>query len=146
MAKLATKVQSLAARAHSSLYRRTEGRFGGRMFGAPVLLLNTVGRKSGRARTTPLLYLREGEDYVIVASNGGAKKHPAWYLNLMEHPETTVEVEGGKERVRAERTSPEEKARLWPKLVEMYPGYADYQKKTEREIPVVILRSLERPA
>jgi len=116
------------------------------MFGAPVLLLNTTGRKSGKARTTPLLYLKEGEDYVIVASNGGASKHPAWYLNLRENPATTVEVEGRKERIRAEEASPGEKARLWPKLVEMYPPYASYQKKTDRGIPVVILHPLERPA
>jgi F420H(2)-dependent quinone reductase len=139
MAKLADKAQGLATRFHSSLYRKTEGRFGGQMFGAPVLLLNTVGRKSGKPRTTPLLYLADGDDYAIVASNGGAPKHPAWWLNLRERPEATVEVGGRKARVRAEEAGPEEKARLWPKLVEMYPSYADYQKKTKREIPVVVL-------
>lgn len=130
-------------RAHTSAYRATDGRFGGKVFGAPVLLLNTVGRKSGRKRTSPLLYLEDGGDYAIVASAGGQPKHPAWYLNLTARPETTVEVGGREVRVRAETASPEERARLWPKLVEMYGSYADYQKKTDREIPVVLLHPME---
>jgi deazaflavin-dependent oxidoreductase (nitroreductase family) len=109
------------------------------MLGSQVLLLNTVGRKSGRKRTTPLLYLRDGGDYVIVASKGGAPAHPAWYYNLKASPETTVQVGASEVRVRAEEASLEEKARLWPKLVEMYPSYEDYQKKTDREIPVIVL-------
>jgi deazaflavin-dependent oxidoreductase (nitroreductase family) len=124
---------------HTSVYRASGGRVGGRMLGSQVLLLNTVGRKSGRKRTTPLLYLRDGDDYVIVASKGGAPAHPAWYHNLKASPKTRVEIGPSEVRVRAEEASPEEKARLWPKLVEMYPSYEDYQRKTDREIPVVIL-------
>lgn len=133
-------VQGWAARLHTLLYRATNGRFGGEMFGAPVLLLRTVGRKTGRARTTPLLYLEEGGGYAIVASNGGTAKHPAWYLNLVAMDETTVEIAGREVRVRAETADPEERARLWPKLVRMYRNYENYQRKTDREIPVVVLR------
>ena len=109
------------------------------MFGAPVLLLNTTGRKSGQRRTTPLLYLRDGEDFVVVASYGGAPRHPAWFLNLKANPETMAELGDREVRVRAEEANPEEKARLWPRLVEMYSGYEGYQSKTDREIPVVVL-------
>lgn len=142
MATLTSKVQSLMTGAHSSVYRATRGRVGGKTFGAPVLLLNTTGRKSGKNRTTPLLYLSDGEDLILVASAGGAPKHPAWWLNLKAHPETTVEVGDRRLRVRAEEASPEEKARLWPKVVEMYSSYENYQRKTDREIPVVILRPI----
>jgi deazaflavin-dependent oxidoreductase (nitroreductase family) len=113
------------------------------MVGNPVLLLNTVGRKTGKGRTTPLLYLPDGDSTVIVASNGGAARHPAWWLNLREMDEATVEVDGREVRVRAEEVGGEEKRRLWTRLVEAYPGYASYQKKTEREIPVVRLRPVE---
>jgi deazaflavin-dependent oxidoreductase (nitroreductase family) len=109
------------------------------MFGGPVLLLNTTGRKSGQRRTNPLLYVRDGEDFVLIASNGGAPKHPAWYLNLMATPDATVEVGDREFRVRAQEADGEEKARLWQKMVEMYPAYDSYQKKTEREIPLLVL-------
>jgi deazaflavin-dependent oxidoreductase (nitroreductase family) len=108
-----------------------------------VLLLTTTGRKSGRERTIPLLYLQDGEELVVVASNGGAPRHPAWWLNLEANPRATVEVGDRKLRVRAEQASPEEKERLWPKLVAMYSSYEDYQKRTEREIPVIILHLLD---
>jgi deazaflavin-dependent oxidoreductase (nitroreductase family) len=124
---------------HSSVYRRSDGRLWGTMFGGPVLLLNTTGRKSGQRRTNPLLYVRDDEDFVLIASNGGAPRHPAWYLNLMATPDATVEVGDRKLRVRAEEAGGEEKARLWQKMVEMYPNYDDYQKKTNREIPLLVL-------
>ena len=107
--------------------------------GSPVLLLTTIGRKTGRRRTTPLLYLENGENMVVVASNGGAPKHPTWWLNLEANPEATVEVGRRKLRVRAEKAGGEERRRLWTRLVEMYPAYEDYQKRTTREIPVVVL-------
>jgi deazaflavin-dependent oxidoreductase (nitroreductase family) len=125
--------------AHVRAYRLSGGRLGGKFRGAPVLLLNHVGRKSGQSRTSPLLYLRDGEDFVVVASSGGAAKHPVWWLNLREQPSTTVEVGSEKYAVRVRQANAEEKARLWPKLVEMYSPYADYQKRTSREIPVAIL-------
>ncbi len=125
---------------HSALYRLSGGRIGGRMFNSPVLLLETRGKRSGKRRTSPLLYLESGDEIAIVASYGGAPAHPAWYVNLMASPVTEIEIGSETRRVRAEVASPEEKAQLWPRLVEMYPSYAEYQKKTDREIPVVILR------
>ncbi len=125
---------------HSSLYRLTGGRIGGRMFDCPVLLLKTRGKRSGKTRTSPLLYLESGDEVAIVASYGGAPAHPAWYVNLMASPATEIEIGSDMRRVKAEVASADEKAQLWPRLVEMYPSYADYQKKTDREIPVVILR------
>jgi len=122
-----------------ALYRATGGRIGGSFDGAPVLLLHHVGRRSGEPRVTPLLYLADGEDAVIVASMGGTPKHPAWFHNLTARPETTIEVRREKREVVARVATPEEKALLWPRLVELYPGYATYQQRTERDIPVVVL-------
>ena len=127
---------------HAAFYRAAGGKMVGRMFDSPVLLLVTTGRKTGRERTTPLLYLEDGENLVIVASYGGAPTHPAWYLNLMANPEARVEIEGRTLRVRAEEARGEEKRRLWARLVEMYPPYESYQRRTEREIPVVVLHTL----
>ena len=147
MASLSSRAQNLvgkvAGKAHSSLYRSTHGRWGGTAFGGPVLLLNTTGRKSGRRRTTPLLYVKDGEDFVIIASNGGAPRHPAWYLNLMANQDATVEVGDREVRVRAEVVGPDEKPRLWQKMVEMYSSYDDYQGKTEREIPLLVLHPVD---
>ena len=142
MATLASKAQSMATRAHAAVYRASGGKLTGKMGKNPILLLITTGRKSGQRRTTPLLYLVDGEKIVIVASNGGAPKHPAWWLNLRANPEAEVEIGERTLRVRAEEASPEEKQRLWPKLVEMYSGYENYQKKTDREIPVVVLHPI----
>lgn len=108
-----------------------------------MLLLTTTGRKSGKKRTIPLLYLEDGENLVVVASNGGTATHPSWWLNLRVDPEATVEIGGRKLRVRAEKALPEEKERLWPRLVAMYGGYEAYQRRTDREIPVVVLRPVE---
>jgi deazaflavin-dependent oxidoreductase (nitroreductase family) len=136
--------QSWATRLHSSVYRASGGRVGGRLVGSPVLLLITKGRRSGKERTTPLLYLEDGGNFVIVASNGGTPGHPAWWLNLTANPEATVEIAGEKVRVRAEEAEGEEKRRLWARLVEMYPSYAGYQRKTDREIPVGVLRPADQ--
>ena len=125
------------------MYRATGGKLFGRMGKSPIMLLNTVGRKTGRKRTSPLLYVMDGEDFVIIASKGGAPTHPAWYLNLKANPDATVEVGDRKVRVRAEEVDSEEKVRLWQKMVEMYPTYDDYQRKTKREIPLLILRPAE---
>jgi deazaflavin-dependent oxidoreductase (nitroreductase family) len=125
---------------HKFVYRLTGGKIGGRLGKARMLLLHHVGRKSGKERTTPLLYLPDGDDIVIVASMGGSDSHPSWWVNLRANPETVVEIGNEKRAVVAGPASPEERARLWPKLVEMYSSYADYQKRTTREIPVVILR------
>jgi F420H(2)-dependent quinone reductase len=135
-ARLALK---LGSGAHAGVYRATGGKLFGRMGKSPILLLNTVGRKSGRKRTSPLLYVMDGEDFVIIASKGGAPTQPDWYLNLIASPDATVEVGDREVRVRAEEEDSGEKARLWQKMVEMYPTYDDYQQKTEREIPLLKL-------
>ena len=122
-------------------FRATGGRLGGTFLrGAPVCLVTVTGRKTGAPRTIPLLYLRDGADLVVVASKGGMSKHPLWYLNLIANPRCEVEL--GRERLSmiARRVSAEEKAALWPRLCAMYPDYADYQARTERDIPVVVLR------
>lgn len=127
-------------KAHVALYRASGGRLGGQLRkGAPVLLLTTTGRKTGRQRTTPLLYVEEADRSVVVASAGGAPSHPAWYLNLRSNPTATIQVGSRKLAVTAETAGPEERARLWPRLTQMWPQYDDYQAKTRREIPVVIL-------
>jgi deazaflavin-dependent oxidoreductase (nitroreductase family) len=128
-------------------YRRTGGRFGGHWrIGAgfrkpvPVLLLEHVGRTSGRRFTTPLLYLVQGDDLVVVASQGGLPRHPQWYRNLMASPETEVQVGNDVIAVRARRAGTEEKAVLWPRLVDLYADFATYQEWAgDREIPVVVL-------
>ena len=135
-ARLALK---LGSGAHAGVYRATGGKLFGRIGKSPILLLNTVGRKSGRKRTSPLLYVVNDEDFVVIASKGGAPTHPAWYLNLRANPDAMVEVGDREVRVRAEEADSEEKARLWQKMVEMYPTYEDYQEKTEREIPLLVL-------
>jgi deazaflavin-dependent oxidoreductase (nitroreductase family) len=108
-----------------------------------MLLLDHVGAKSGKERTSPLAYLRDGEDLVIVASKGGSPRNPAWFHNLRAHPDTTVQVGSERREVRARVASPAERKRLWPKVLDLYSGYAGYQDRTEREIPVVILAPRE---
>ena len=133
------KVVNAFTNANVTLYRRSGGRLGATVKGAPVLLLDHVGRNSGRARTAPVLYMRDGEDLVIVASRGGSDAMPAWFLNLMSSPSTTVQVGSERRAVVARQATPGEKQRLWPRLVEMYDEYAVYQQRTKREIPVVIM-------
>jgi len=110
------------------------------MLGSPVLLITTTGRKSGKPRTIPLLYLPEGDNLVVVASNGGTSGDPAWWLNLKDDPAANVEVGGRKLRVWAEEAEGEERRRLWERAVRMYGAYEQYQEKTDRRIPVVLLR------
>lgn len=124
---------------HTSVYRWTGGSIGGHMGKSPVLLLTTIGRKSGVPRTTPLIYLADGTRIILVASNGGAQKHPLWYLNLLANPHTQVEVGRQHLRMTARQATPEEHAQLWPRLLAVYGPYEDYQKRTTRQIPVVIL-------
>lgn len=126
---------------HAWLYQKTDGRIGSRFTGgAPVMLLTTCGRKSGLPRTSPLLYLRDGERIVTVASKGGSPSHPAWYLNLKAHPEVQVQIGDEKRTMRAETATREQKAKYWPRLIAVYPPYQAYQARTDRDIPVVILR------
>ena len=125
------------------LYRSTGGRIGGRIQGLPVLLLTTTGRKSGKPRTVPLGYLRDGSTYVIIASYGGLPRHPAWFFNLQSHPEANIQAKKVQVQVRAELANPEKKRELWARLLEVAPGYANYQKRTSRDIPMVILHSVD---
>ncbi len=124
---------------HVDRYRATDGAEGHEWNGTQTLLLTTTGRKSGEERTTPLIYGRDGDAYVIVASKGGAPEPPAWYLNLVEDPEVEVQVLGDRFKARAWTAGPDEKPALWEKMVAEWPSYDEYQAKTEREIPVVVL-------
>lgn len=126
--------------AQARLYQATGGKWGAKFIrGTDVLLLTTTGRKSGEPRTVPLLYLQEGDRYYIVASKGGYPTHPAWYLNLCANPKVQLQV-GAQVRPMLARTIDDEaKARVWPRLVAMYKDYADYQDRTDRPIPVVVL-------
>jgi deazaflavin-dependent oxidoreductase (nitroreductase family) len=122
------------------VYRASGGQIGGRFLrGAPVCLLTTRGRRSGQPRVAPLLYLRDGENVVVVASKGGMSRHPLWYRNIEADPEVLLQIGRETTKRHARLASPDEKRRLWPKLVAMYPDYDDYQARTERDIPVVIL-------
>lgn len=130
-------------RDHIRRYVETDGRNGHEWRkGVPTLLLTTRGRKSGQWRRTALIYGRDGDRYVIVASRGGHANHPAWYLNLVVNPEVEVQVFGEKFTAHAETASPEEKARLWPLMASIWPDYNAYQARTTRDIPVVILTPL----
>lgn len=125
---------------HRWLYRASSGKLGKTFFGSPILLLTTTGRKTGQSRTWPLTYLHdEGERFIVVASNGGQPKHPAWYLNLQANPHVIVQRGKQTRAMIARVVKGDEKARLWSRVVEKYPAYADYQRKTERQIPVVLL-------
>jgi len=141
------KVIKYMAKAQVRVFKLTNGRVGSKWrIGAgfrkpvPTLLLDHVGRKSGTTFTTPLLYLEDGPNLVIVASQGGLPKNPQWYPNLVAHPDVTVRVrKEGVRRVRARTADSDERAELWPRLVELYADFAKYAKWADREIPVVIL-------
>jgi deazaflavin-dependent oxidoreductase (nitroreductase family) len=125
---------------HAWAYRATGGLVGHRIPGLPsMLLLDHTGAKSGTLRTSALLYIRDGENLVIVASKGGYPRHPAWFHNLRAHPNATVQVGSERRAVRAHVADAEERARLWPQVVKAYRSYSDYQSHTGREIPLVIL-------
>ncbi len=126
--------------AHTHIYRLSNGVIGHRFPGAPpMLLLDHVGAKSGIKRTTPLVYVDDHPDVVLVASKGGHPRNPAWYHNLRANPDTTVQIGAERVRVHARVATPEERKRLWPKALATYSGYRGYQERTEREIPLVIL-------
>ena len=125
---------------HGKVYRATRGRIGHRFPGVPpICLIDHVGSKSGTKRTSPLLYIEDGDDVVIVASKGGYEKSPAWFYNLKANPETTVQIGPEIRKVHAHVATDEERERLWPMATAVYPAYDDYQARTERKIPLVIL-------
>jgi F420H(2)-dependent quinone reductase len=133
-------------RLHGFFLRRTRGRFPARnLWFAPrqrVLALTTTGRKSGQQRTTALGYLRDGDDFAVVASNSGLARPPAWWLNLEVNPQAEVDAAGERVRVRGRRATSEEQDRLWPRFLEQFPGFDGYRQFTTREIPVVLLEPI----
>jgi deazaflavin-dependent oxidoreductase (nitroreductase family) len=143
---LLPKIFKYAGKAHVWVYRRTGGKVGGKWrIGAgfrkpvPTLLLEHRGRKSGTVFVTPLLYMFDGPNVVIVASQGGRLENPQWYRNLVADPDARVEIGADRRSVRAVTAGPDERARLWPNLVELYADFDSYQSWTDREIPVVVL-------
>jgi len=143
----AVRAIKLMSRTQVRVFKLTNGHVGNKWrVGAgwkkpvPTLLLTHLGRKSGKAFETPLLYLADGPDLVVVASQGGLPKNPQWYANLLAHPDTTVSLRGERHRaVRARVAAPDVRAALWPRLVDLYADFAKYQQWTDREIPVVVL-------
>ena len=123
----------------TGLYRLTNGKIGGTMVGLGVLLLTTTGRLSGKERTTPLGYFEEGQDLVIIASNGGADKHPAWFWNLKSNPNVKVRIKDTEFSATAEISDPETRGKLWQKLISLSPYYIKYGDKTKRRIPMILL-------
>jgi F420H(2)-dependent quinone reductase len=130
---------------HTLLYRATGGHVASRIWGLSVLLLTTRGRKTGRLRTTPLCFLRDGDDVVVVASNGGMDWSPSWWLNLAREPHATIQIGRTRRTIRARRATREERERLWAELTSIAPGYLRYQARTSREIPVAILQPADSP-
>jgi F420H(2)-dependent quinone reductase len=135
------RVWNAVTAVNTALYRRSAGRLGGRWKRRnPILLLEHEGRRSGKRRTTPLVYLRDGGAYVVVGSRGGSDHDPAWLHNLRANPHATIQVGAERHDVVASVAAPPERERLWPTLTESNPDYAVYERRTEREIPVVLLR------
>jgi deazaflavin-dependent oxidoreductase (nitroreductase family) len=123
-------------------FRANQGKVGGRFTGRTLLLLHTIGTKSGQERVNPLAYIRDGDRLVVIASKGGAPTNPDWYYNLVAHPLVTVELGSKKFQVRAKVAEEPERTRLYSKMAEMMPVFAEYQSRTTRVIPVIILRRL----
>jgi deazaflavin-dependent oxidoreductase (nitroreductase family) len=136
---MATADDDLFGAEHIRVYRETDGRRGYHWRGTTILLLTTVGRSSGQARTTPLIHRTDGDRWVIVASKGGTPENPSWYENLRANPDATIEVKGDQIDVRASTAEGDERARLWSLMTEVWPAYDEYQARTDREIPVVVL-------
>jgi len=124
---------------HPKVYRWSGGRIGGSMRGIPILLLTTTGRKSGQSRTKALMYISQGNNFVVAASFLGSDQHPAWWLNLMANPNATVQIDGASCAVKAREAEGEEREALWNAFVEMMAEYDDYRALTSRRIPIVVL-------
>jgi len=131
---------SLFGDEHVRQYEATAGKVGHDWNGTSVLILHTSGRKSGQTRKFPLIYGRDGADYVVVASKGGAPDHPGWYKNLLAHPDAKIQVRGDVIPVTARTGTAVDKQRVWPVMTAQWPQYDEYQRKTARDIPVILLR------
>jgi deazaflavin-dependent oxidoreductase (nitroreductase family) len=129
----------LLGQEHVQRYQETDGEVGYLWNGVPILLLTTTGRRSGEPRTTPLIFARDGDDYLVVASTGGAPQHPNWYKNLLTDPSARIQVQAEQVAVEARTADDDEKPRLWAIVSEQWPNYDVYQTRTDRVIPVVIL-------
>jgi deazaflavin-dependent oxidoreductase (nitroreductase family) len=129
----------LFGREHTEQYKETGGEVGHEWQGTQTLLLTTTGRRSGEPRELPLIYGRRGDDYLIVASKGGADAPPAWYVNLTADPEVEVQVKDERFKAQAREATPDEKPELWSTMTAEWPAYDEYQQKTERQIPVIVL-------
>jgi F420H(2)-dependent quinone reductase len=138
-ARVMVELQKAATRGHRLLLQSPLGPMLSRTPMGRFLVLHTTGRKSGEPRQTPLSYTKDGEAYVVIASDGGSPHHPDWYANLVEHPDTEIEVRGRRRQVRAETVTGSDRDRLWRQAVGTFGGYAGYQARTDREIPVVRL-------
>jgi deazaflavin-dependent oxidoreductase (nitroreductase family) len=130
---------TLFGQEHVERYVETGGEEGHDWEGTTVLILTTTGRKSGEERSTPLIYQGHGDDHLVVASKGGADEPPAWYLNLQEQPQVTVQVKDDRFAAHARTATPDEKPEMWRTMTAAWPSYDEYQQQTEREIPVVVL-------
>lgn len=143
MPALQNRVVKLFTTAHAAVYRATRGRVGRSMGGFEVGLLTTTGRRSGQQRTTPLACFEVGSALAVVASNGGSERPPAWYLNLVEHPDVQVQVGSDVRPTTARTASPQEKSEVWPRIVAQSTQFGGYQEKATRDIPVVFLEPRE---
>ena len=130
---------ALFGQEHVDSYLATDGEEGHDWNGTQTLILTTTGRRSGKQRLTPLIYGRHGGDYLLVASKGWTPENPDWYLNLTDNPEVEIQVKADKMRARARTATPEEKAELWSIMTKEWPAYDEYQTKTDRDIPVVVV-------
>jgi deazaflavin-dependent oxidoreductase (nitroreductase family) len=139
-ARMRVELQKAGTRAHRLLLQSPVGPLISNLAGNRMLVLHTVGRRSGQPRQTPLSYTKDGDTYVVIASDGGSPRHPDWYANLQAHPDADVERNGRKTAVKAETVTGTERDRLWQQAVASFPGYTGYQQRTSREIPVVRLR------
>ncbi len=138
--KVGGVVIKVMSRLTTRLYRLTDGRIGGKFLkGTDVVLVTTIGRRSGEPRTVPLLFMEDGADLILVASQGGMPNNPAWYYNVIEHPEVTINRRGVESDMVAREVGADERAVLWPRLVDMYADFTDYQQRTDRTIPVIRL-------
>ena len=135
--------RSLFGQEHVRRYQETDGEVGYLWNGAPIALLTTTGRRTGDPTTTPLIFGRDGDNVVLIASQGGAPEHPGWYRNLTKQPDVELQVKADHFRGRARTAAGDERERLWRQMAEIWPHYDEYATRTEREIPVVVIEPLE---